>query len=639
MFKAFVFIVFVLLTSVMPAHASELEVVATVDRTQMQLGDTLHLSISVSGVASPQLQTSINDMSQQIQRQSQNLEVLNQWQSTQSSHVYSNGKMKTQHTKLFNFMLKPKGLGAVSIQPIQIASEQKTYATEAISVQVQKQSASVPPSPGGRPGQQGSRLQRPGVQWNFPQLPGFGQLDDFDDLFSNFMRPFVPRPEKPLTEEERKNLFFIRLEVDKARAYVGEQITATWSLYTKTGVKDIDTLKYPSLKGFWKEDLFLATRLNFTRKSHKGLSFRAARLASFALFALNKGPAVIDAYRAKLTLRPPHRWARSFEVTNQSVEKKVSILALPDEGRPLYFTGGVGEFRVSRRVDKQIQQGQPFALNIRIEGRGNAKSIEEPQVKWPSSLELYDTKSTAQFFKTGRSHKEFEILLVPNRAGRIEVPEMQFAFFNPRSEQYETQNLGALTLDVKADTSASVMASYRSFLGGGRSVPVAPELLVAWQRPFYVSALGWWGAFSFIFCLFLGQVYWNFKRTRKSRWQRELALKKQKLQFLLQQKKWKSLGVEAANALSFVVGHMAHTNNSSRWQSHYASTQPISQMLQSVSPSFRRTWGDKILNLSHNFEQLAFAPSSTAQSLHDAQALGPHVQTLCQLLDLCLEVD
>ena len=617
------------------AEAS-VQVLATVDRTQMQLGDTLTFSLEVSASQSPTLNTpQITD-----QLQSPDFDLLNQWQSTQSSHVYSNGQLNTRHTKLFNFMLKPKKLGSVSIPSLKLQVGGQAHSTEAIVIQVQKHLAQNPQGRGqGQGGSAGSSA--PSRRRHWPSLPGFDQFDNFDsfdDLFSNFLRPFVPRPQKALTPEERKNLFFIHVEVDKAQAYEGEQITATWSLYTKTGVQDIDTLKYPSLKGFWKEDLFLATRLNFSRQSHKGIAFRKARLASFALFALKPGEALIDTYRAKLTLSPPHRWGKSFQITNQSVEKKVNILAVPAMGQPDFFTDGVGEFKATRRVDKHIQQGQVFSINFRFEGRGNAKRIHLPDIKWPSGLDVYDTKSSSHFFKTGRSHKEFEVLLVPNRAGRIRVPELQLAFFNPSTKQYDVQVLKALDLDVTPTGTGSFMASYRSFMGGeGGGGVAAPQLLMSWQGPFYMGVVGWLLAFAFVGCLFLAQVYWRLKMTRKSKWCKELALKKKNLQTLLQQKKWKSLGVEAANTLSFVVGHMAHANNSSRWRSSYASTQPVAQMLQDVAPSFRRRWGSDVLGLSHDFEQLAFAPSAVAQQMHNVEALRPRIDKLCKLLDLCLE--
>ena len=52
-----------------------------------------------------------------------------------------------------------------------------------------------------------------------------------------------------------KDAFFIQAEVDKSEAYVGEQVTASWYLYTRGMIRDLDTLKYPALKGFWKEDI------------------------------------------------------------------------------------------------------------------------------------------------------------------------------------------------------------------------------------------------------------------------------------------------------------------------------------------------------------------------------------------------
>ena len=87
------------------------------------------------------------------------------------------------------------------------------------------------------------------------------------------------------------------MDVDKKRAYVGEQITANIYLYTRGQIRDIDTLKYPSLKGFWKEDLDLATRLNFESVEVSGVLYQRALLVSYALFPIKAGKAVANRMR------------------------------------------------------------------------------------------------------------------------------------------------------------------------------------------------------------------------------------------------------------------------------------------------------------------------------------------------------
>jgi hypothetical protein len=38
----------------------------------------------------------------------------------------------------------------------------------------------------------------------------------------------------------------------------------------------------------------------------------------------------------------------------------------------------------------------------------------------PSTLEVYDTKNEAKFFKEGTSFKEFELILIPRQPGSLD---------------------------------------------------------------------------------------------------------------------------------------------------------------------------------------------------------------------------
>src|SRR6185312_13832964 len=96
--------------------------------------------------------------------------------------------------------------------------------------------------------------------------------------------------------------FYVEAVTDKTKAYVGEQLVANFYLVTRGQIRDIDTLKYPDLKGFWKEDLEMATRLNFENVVINGVPYQRALLVSYALFPIKAGKAVVDPYKAKCTV-------------------------------------------------------------------------------------------------------------------------------------------------------------------------------------------------------------------------------------------------------------------------------------------------------------------------------------------------
>src|SRR6185437_3001905 len=100
----------------------------------------------------------------------------------------------------------------------------------------------------------------------FPMNP-FGDDEDsqfFNQLLKNRGITIDPRGGiKAAPQQPDRNAFFVTVEANKRKVYVGEQIVATWYFYTRGNVQSFDPLKYPDLKGFRKEDLEVAQRLNF----------------------------------------------------------------------------------------------------------------------------------------------------------------------------------------------------------------------------------------------------------------------------------------------------------------------------------------------------------------------------------------
>src|SRR5690606_38159553 len=128
----------------------------------------------------------------------------------------------------------------------------------------------------------GTGPTQPRAQTPPPSFPD--PFEDDDDLFTQLLRRrgLLPNPRggaKSLPQNDRE-AFFITVEVDKTKAYVGEQITANWYIYTRNNIQDFDPLKYPQLKGFWKEDLHMTNRLNFSQEIVNGIPYQKPLLVS-----------------------------------------------------------------------------------------------------------------------------------------------------------------------------------------------------------------------------------------------------------------------------------------------------------------------------------------------------------------------
>jgi len=85
---------------------------------------------------------------------------------------------------------------------------------------------------------------------------------------------------------------FIRAELDKEMAFVGEQITVTYKLYRSVNFSP-SPYNLPDFVGFWSEVVYTPRSLKFRNVTLDGKSYQAADLYKVALFPTKTGSLTI----------------------------------------------------------------------------------------------------------------------------------------------------------------------------------------------------------------------------------------------------------------------------------------------------------------------------------------------------------
>lgn len=289
------------------------------------------------------------------------------------------------------------------------------------------------------------------------QLRGGGGFNSMDQAESQQI------PQKQLDINPR-DAFFVHLDVDKTQAFEGEQVTANWYLYTKTSIVSLDRVKFPDLKGFWKEIIQEIPQLNFSPEIVNGEVYQKALIASHALFPIKPGQAVIDEFKIKSKTRTNSAFNGGIsEMTRSSRRQIIQVLQLPVDKKPLNFSGAVGQFQVQTHLEGiSFPAQQPFTVRIRFEGSGNAKLIELPPIEWPTAFEVFDTKSDAKFAVDGTSFKEFEVLLIPKQEGKFQIPAIHFVYFDPKTKSYENKSTEPIEIEITKGSGSNALNPSKS---------------------------------------------------------------------------------------------------------------------------------------------------------------------------------
>ncbi len=412
--------------------------------------------------------------------------------SSQSISIV-NGRVEA--SLIQSFVLIPKKEGTFTLGPFELRDGRETLRTDAITVRVTAPSA----SPGG------GRAPAPA-----PAQPRAGA-----GAPSSAPRP---RGARPLD-------YFARALVDKRDAYVNEQVTFTFKFYSRVQFSD-DDYTAPEATGFWVEDLPPVRRIY---EEVDGVRYLVYEKKS-ALFPTSPGTLTIGPATLKLVgvgLSDPSR-IDPFQMFNgdpfammrrgapellRTDPISISVRALPAAGRPADFSGLVGEYSLSARLDKEtVEANQPLTMTLIVSGDGNLQTAPNPAVVLPPSLRAYDSGSRINTSKENyklRGEKVVETVLIPQAPGELSIPPATLVTFDPKSGTYRTLRSDTLRVRVlPASSVASAGLGSREVRSVGRDFHAVREgtNVLARTGPWLYERKLFWVAQGIPLVLFLGAL-------------------------------------------------------------------------------------------------------------------------------------
>ena len=454
-----------LLSVLVPAAASaeDFHVEASVNATKIGLDDDLQLTVAIKG----------DTMGRAGTPELPKLEGFRLGgQSTSTNIQWVNGQMSSTRSTIYTLM--PKAEGTHIIEPISVEYGGKEYLTEPIEIEVVY--GSILPRSGGRP----------------------GSMDPFD-MLSPFRRRERTRP--AVQEGE----VFVTAELSKGSAFVGEQVVLTYRLYTQLQIMGLEFSEQPSLTGFWIEDVEMPQEPQWKETKVDGKDFFVVELKKSVLFPTRSGKITIEPAMVTMGLRAAADPFDVFAPMTESIRRStkaltVDVKPLPVAGRPADFSGAVGEFTMSAQLDqKETTAGEALTLSVVVEGEGNLKTVESPELPAPPGFRTYDPKTEENLTTRGSrfgGKKRWEYVLVPDSAGQHQIGPMSFSYFDPGEKKYKKLTAGPLTLNVAAATAASSAAAVGSSRGAVqllrqdiRYLKPVPARLGETSSPFYRSGL------------------------------------------------------------------------------------------------------------------------------------------------------
>jgi tetratricopeptide (TPR) repeat protein len=257
----------------------------------------------------------------------------------------------------------------------------------------------------------------------------------------------------------------IRLVLSAARStvYLHERLPLTIEL--RVGNVRVADVQYPALAG----DGFALDKLVETGQRRERTPRGPVQVIGLrtVLTPLRSGPLTVGPARMELSVlssrgRDPFGDDPFFErffggtrrpMTLESEPLVLTVLPLPDEGRPADFSGAVGRFELEVEIaPREVQVGDPVTVTTTVRGTGNLEHVAPPALPAIDALRLYPVQETAPADQPadGSERRVFEQVAIPQRAGPLTLPEIRFSYFDPEAGAYRTLTRPPVTLAVRA---------------------------------------------------------------------------------------------------------------------------------------------------------------------------------------------
>ena len=316
--------------------------------------------------------------------------------SRSSSFSMTNGHTTQSSTVTFTYTVVPTTEGTVKVPVATVKVGGKTVKSGSASIEVLPASSAAPstPSQGGTSGRSSSGEKEGGNS-------GSGQISGKE--------------------------LYMTVTANRQKIYEQEAVMLTYKLFTLVNIRQISG-EMPQIDGCHVQELDREAQLSLKYERVNGRNYGTAVWKQYVIFPQKTGKIKI----------PSINFDTQIEVQNHSMD--------PFD---IFFGGG----SLSQLVNKQIVAPavEINVLPLVVTGQGNMKLMKAPKIHFPQDFEVYDPKENSKTSNTATGAKgsiTYDYVVVPRHGGKFAIPPVEFCYFDPEKEQYQTARTDSFHLAV-----------------------------------------------------------------------------------------------------------------------------------------------------------------------------------------------
>ncbi len=350
---------------------------------------------------------------------------------------------------IYRFYFKPERAGKLTIPSIQLVDNFARMGriiarTEEVTVTVSPERAKNPKvGPKTR-----GRSRRPGARRRDTRQSGGPAVASADQ------EPMRPTEFSNLKDFAHYDIFLVP-QAAKDSYYLNEPFTVDFVLYIgeQSGASSLQGLEVPELEGFRKE------RLEGKNAELGGTNIRGKRysrflLSSYVLVPMEAGEKVVDAAQATVLVSVSNmqQFSGGFSISIRGGSQALEVFAPPlkldirETPKPLpdhFDTANIGHFTIDKLSPPKAQPaGSWMVLKYDLVGRGNLLSVDVPVLTKSPGIEArrpHLDNSDVTIDEQGiHGRLAVQLPFRITRPGKAHLPPLEFTFFDPDKQDYET---------------------------------------------------------------------------------------------------------------------------------------------------------------------------------------------------------
>ncbi len=259
------------------------------------------------------------------------------------------------------------------------------------------------------------------------------------------------------------NELYMTVTANRKKIYEQEAVMLTYKLYTLVNIQQISG-EMPQIDGCHVQELERSTQMSLKYERVNGRNYGTAVWKQYVLFPQKTGKIKIPSITFDTQVEVQNHSMDPFDIffgggsLSQMVRKQIVAPAIEIDVMPLptpkpdNFSGAVGKFTISATLTpEQVNANDAATLRLVVSGQGNMKLMKAPTIRFPQDFEVYDPKENNKTQNTATGAKgniTYDYVVVPRHGGKFSIPPVEFCYFDPEQERYNTVKTDSFHLAV-----------------------------------------------------------------------------------------------------------------------------------------------------------------------------------------------